>query len=54
MSTDTAARIALTVRLEPALFSQIRDAAKLSFRPLSQEIAFRLAESLKQRDPPHK
>jgi hypothetical protein len=54
MITDTAARIAITVRLEPALFRQIKDAAKLAFRPLSQEIAFRLAVSLQQRDPPRK
>ena len=54
MSTDTAGRIAITVRLEPALFRQIKDAARLSFRPLSQEIAFRLAASLKPGDPPRK
>jgi hypothetical protein len=52
MSTDTAARIAVTVRLEPVLHRQLRDAARLSFRPLSREIAFRLAESLEAKQPP--
>ena len=50
MSTDPAKVIPTTVRLEPVLHRQLRDAARLSFRPLSREIAFRLAESLKQRE----
>lgn len=47
MSTDTEV-IQITVRLEPAVYRQLKDAAKLSFRPLNGEIAFRLAASLKQ------
>jgi hypothetical protein len=51
MSTDTAdAVIPTTVRLDPVLRRQLEDAARSSFRPLSREIAFRLAESLKQRE----
>src|SRR4051812_19400375 len=50
MNTDTAKVIPTTVRLDPVLRRQLKDAARLSFRPLSREIAFRLAESLKQRE----
>ncbi len=51
MSTDTADLvIPTTVRLDPVLRRQLEDAARSSFRPLSREIAFRLAESLKQRE----
>ena len=51
MSTDTAdVVIPTTVRLDPVLRRQLEDAARSSFRPLSREIAFRLAESLKQRE----
>ena len=46
MSTDTAdVVIPTTVRLDPVLRRQLEDAARSSFRPLSREIAFRLAES---------
>jgi hypothetical protein len=49
MSTNTDdAVVPTTVRLEPALRRQLESAAKSSFRPLSREIAFRLAESLKR------
>ena len=51
MSTDTAdVVIPTTVRLDPVLRRQLKDAARLSYRPLSGEIAYRLAESLKQRE----
>jgi hypothetical protein len=51
MSTDTTdVVIPTTVRLDSVLRRQLEDAAKSSFRPLSREIAFRLAESLKDRD----
>jgi hypothetical protein len=51
MSTDTAdVVIPTTVRLDPVLRRQLEDAARSSFRPLSREIAFRLAESLNQRE----
>ena len=51
MSTDTAdVVIPTTVRLDPGLRRQLQDAARLSFRPLSREIAYRLAESIKQRE----
>jgi hypothetical protein len=51
MSADTAdVVIPTTVRLDPVLRGQLEDAARSSFRPLSREIAFRLAESLKQRE----
>ena len=51
MSTDTAdLMIPTTFRLDPVLRRQLEDAARSSFRPLSREIAFRLAESLKQRE----
>jgi hypothetical protein len=36
------------IRLERPLREQLETAARLSFRPLSNEIAFRLAASLKQ------
>jgi hypothetical protein len=39
-----------SVRLDPVLRRQLEDAARSSFRPLSREIAFRLAESLKPSD----
>jgi hypothetical protein len=51
MSADTAdVVIPTTVRLDPVMRRQLEDAARSSFRPLSREIAFRLAESLKQRE----
>jgi hypothetical protein len=50
MSPDTAKVVPTTVRLDPVLRRQLKDAARLSFRPLSREIAFRLAESLKRRE----
>jgi len=49
MSTRTDdAVVPTTVRLEPELRRQLENAARSSFRPLSREIAFRLAESLKR------
>jgi TraY domain len=51
MSTDTTeVVIPTTIRLDPVLRRQLEDAARSSFRPLSQEIAFRLAQSLKSSD----
>ena len=51
MSTDTAeVVIPTTIRLDPVLRRQLENAARSSFRPLSREIAFRLAESLKPSD----
>ena len=44
---DTSELVQTTVRLERTLREQLETAARQAFRPLSNEIAFRLATSFK-------
>jgi hypothetical protein len=48
--TDDEVAVPTTVRLERPLRIKLEDAAKSSFRPLSREIAYRLAASFQCQD----